>query len=236
MTKAISIHTSKEQRTIPVVWVGEHLAVHHPIAGGGLSKEPCWWAITHAATGYLAGPALEAPQRTVIALAKLWDAAFSTITAAGNAHGWQWGSRWADDLSRVQRGRPVIGPRELTPLEELDSAGTYKEVETAVRRAMGYSPVEEPEASEQFPAEVTAKKTGKGAIRRNPTDGELELWWLPTGGNYSDAEAISLAGWYPVPATADVEDWCLGSVAETPDGQTVEPDHPDAWPRLLGLI
>jgi hypothetical protein len=101
---------------------------------------------------------------------------------------------------------------------------------------MGYEPAPEPDASKQFPAEVTIKTTGSGAIRRNPDSGELEFWWLPRGGNYSEPDAFALAGWYSVPSLGDVEDWCLDSVSETPCGDAVESDHPDAWPRLLGLI
>jgi hypothetical protein len=227
MPKTLTVQTSKGSRTIPAVWVGKHLAVHHPIAGDGLSSEPCWWAISHVPTGYLAGPVLEAPQRKVIALAKLWDAAFSVITAAGNAHGWRWANRWTDDLSRVQRGRPVIGPRELTPLEALDSAGTYEEVETAVRRAMGYSPAEEPEASEPFPVADTLP-----ADRVRLGDSWPGMPCPPEGW-----PQVSWRGqWWPAPTVSEMEDYCLGSTAETPDGRTVEPDHPDSWPRLLGLI
>ena len=173
--------------------------------------------------------------RAAVALAKLWDASFAAITEAGHAKGWPWGERFADDLRRAEAGRELIGPRELTPLEQLDNAGTVAEVQTAVYRAMGYNPAPEPEASEQFPAAVTKKTTGADAIRRNPETCELELWWLPRGGNYSEGEAISLAGWYVVPSLADVEAWALDSLAETPCGDSVEPDHPDAWPRLLGI-
>jgi hypothetical protein len=239
-TKQIQVQTAKSgSLTVPVIWRGEHLAVHRPLDSknpDGLSKLPRWWSISHVATGYLAGPSLDAPQRDVVALAKLWDAAFGSVTAAGDAKNWSWRERWADDLRRVNGGRAPIGPRQITPLERLEIAGTAAEVEAAVRAAMGYTPIPEPEASEQFPAEITKRTAGAGAVRRNPHSDELEMWWLPRGGNYPDGDAFSLAGWYPIPAAADVESWCLGSVAETPCGDSVEPDHPDAWPRLLGLI
>lgn len=42
---------------------------------------------------------------------------------------------------------------------------------------------------------------------------------------------------YEIPSDAEIEDMCLwDNVAETPDGRIVEPDHPDSWPRILGLI
>ena len=103
------------------------------------------------------------------------------------------------------------------------------------RKSIGAAPArEEAEAAEQWPAEPTRKTDGAGAIARR--DGELALYWLPSEQGHSFADAMELAGWYPIPAAGDVERWCLGSTAETPVGDHVEPDHPDAWPRLLGLI
>lgn len=235
----ITLQTIHGPQTVTTRWRGKHIAVHRPVRSaepGGVSREPAHWRISHIGTGRGASRELYLPMATAIELAKLWDDAFASITEAGHAHGWPWGERWADDLRRAEAGRPLIGPRDITPSEELETAGTAAQVEAAVRRAMGYSPAAEPEASEQYPADITKQQTGAGAVRRDPETGELEFWWLPTGGNYSDADAFSLAGWYPVPLLADVETWALGSLAETPCGDSVEPDHPDAWPRLLGAI
>jgi hypothetical protein len=41
---------------------------------------------------------------------------------------------------------------------------------------------------------------------------------------------------YDTPDFAQLEAWAFDSVCETPDGDTVEPDHPDSWLSLLGLI
>lgn len=41
---------------------------------------------------------------------------------------------------------------------------------------------------------------------------------------------------YDVPSDAELERWVFDSVCETPDGDTVEPDHPDSWLSLLGFI
>ena len=41
---------------------------------------------------------------------------------------------------------------------------------------------------------------------------------------------------YDTPSLDELEEWVFDSVCETPDGRTVEPDHPDSWLCLLGLI
>ena len=40
---------------------------------------------------------------------------------------------------------------------------------------------------------------------------------------------------YAIPDMETVEDWIFGETCETPDGQTVEHDHPDGWLRLIGV-
>lgn len=42
--------------------------------------------------------------------------------------------------------------------------------------------------------------------------------------------------WWPVPSDHVVEDMIFDSVAETPDGRTVEPDHPESWLSILKVI
>lgn len=219
MPKTFQAATKDGPRTIPAAWCGEHLAVHRPIdssAPSGVSTAPRSWRVSHIGTGYSAGPVLTLAQRDAIALARAWDAAFAGVTAAGDAKLWRWRARWADDIRRAQSGRPIIGPRELTPLEALETAGTYAEVSAAVARAMGHSFASDSEAAEQFPAHetVAADRLRTGA------DG-LEMAWR--------------GQWWPVPTFGEVEAWALDSVSETPDGRTVEPDAPDAWTRLLGV-
>ena len=41
---------------------------------------------------------------------------------------------------------------------------------------------------------------------------------------------------WPVPHMDQLEEWVMDSVCETPDGDCVEPDHPDSWLSLLNLI
>lgn len=63
----------------------------------------------------------------------------------------------------------------------------------------------------------------------------LRLYWVPQGGNYTQDEKESLAGFYTVPDFEDFESMCLDE-AYTPADDHVEADHPDAWPRLLGGV
>jgi hypothetical protein len=227
--KTVNVRTTEGSLTVPAAWIGHHLAVHRPIDSkqpDNLSKLPRWWRISHISTGYAAGPGIDAAQRDVIALAKLWDRAFASITAAGDATGWKWRDRWADDLSRIIHGKPLIGPRDLTPLEELESAGTAAAVENAVRRAMGYESATDTEAAQPFPAHETVAadllRTGEGWPGMDcPPEGWPQMFWR--------------GQWWPVPTFGEVESWALDSVSETPDGRTVEPDAPDSWTRLLGV-
>jgi hypothetical protein len=41
---------------------------------------------------------------------------------------------------------------------------------------------------------------------------------------------------YQVPSMDEIDGWVVDSVCETPEGDRVEPDHPDSWLSLLGLI
>ena len=51
------------------------------------------------------------------------------------------------------------------------------------------------------------------------------------------AAAIRWRGkWWSAPTDAELQVWTLDSVCETPDGRTVEPDAPDSWLCILGLV
>jgi hypothetical protein len=223
MIEPFTIQCKDGPRTVVPVWSGDCLAVHRPIKNGAPSTAPRCWTLTHKPSGLALVGSLTVAKNDAVSLAKAWDSAAALIDPA-KPSAWRFLEAWRDDLQRVGIV-PVWGPRDL-PASESET----------VWRAMGYEPAADDDAAEQYPADITRQTTGAGAVRRNGKTGELEFWWLPRGGNYPDADAITLAGWYPVPCMADMETWCLGSVAETPVGDRVEPDHPDAWPRLLGLI
>lgn len=42
--------------------------------------------------------------------------------------------------------------------------------------------------------------------------------------------------WRQLPTLEDLQLWTFDSCCETPDGRTVEPDAPDSWLRILGLV
>lgn len=41
---------------------------------------------------------------------------------------------------------------------------------------------------------------------------------------------------YETPSMDELQEWVFDSVCETPEGDEVEPDAPDSWLSLLGLI
>ena len=41
---------------------------------------------------------------------------------------------------------------------------------------------------------------------------------------------------WTAPSEAELNVWTFDSVCETPDGRSVEPDAPDSWLRILGLV
>ena len=237
----LQIQTKAGPIMVPTVWAGQNLAVHRPPSSKsptGLSTEPRHWAITVQTLGLAACASFDGPKSAAVKLAKLWDSAFGAIAASGTAKEWPLAKAWLRDLRAIQwdADYSLNGPSPLPPLAELEQATSHSEIAAAVGRAMGMPDLSPAESAEQYPADLTAKTSGHGAITRCPDSGLLRYWWLPQGQNYSDAEAVSLAGWYELPTMADVESWIVDSIVESPAGDSVEPDHPDSWLSLLGLI
>ena len=115
----------------------------------------------------------------------------------------------------------------------------------AVAQSFGYVPFSEEDYEEQFQADCNfdPKLIVLGDLKTYPKNGSvysdkgiLRCYWKPQGGNYSSLEVEELQGWYEVPSNEDIEEWTFDSVAYTPAGDDVEPDHPDSWLRLLSLI
>jgi hypothetical protein len=229
MPPIITVQTATSgPREVPTKWTGQWLAVHRPVRREGLSTEPALWAVTLRPLGQ-AGGELAAPLPAVIAFARLWDTAaarWDDVAEAGDATAWQWRDRFRDDRRRVIDGRPPLGPRELTPTELIELAGTAAEVAAAVAAAMGAPQLTDAEAAEPFPvADVIPAAEIKAGILPGGETPEGGWPWVRWRGR-----------WWPAPTVGEVQAWALDSVAETPDGRNVEPDDPESWPSLLGLI
>jgi hypothetical protein len=110
-----------------------------------------------------------------------------------------------------------------------------------IAATFGYQPFDEEEGQQQYQAECDFQNAPKGAIPctgnvyRNK-EGVLRCYWIPAGDNYSAEEKDELTGWYDIPTNEDIEEYSFDSVCYTPGGDEVEPDHPDSWLRILGLI
>jgi hypothetical protein len=62
----------------------------------------------------------------------------------------------------------------------------------------------------------------------DPLTPVLRLWFGTPG--------QTAAAWHDVPSIAQLMEWSLDGVAETPDGSRVEPDAPHSWLTLLGVV
>ena len=214
----ITIQTRAGSQPVPTVWQGAHLSVHRPPnskAPGGLSTAPRHWAITHTALGLACCASFDGPKARAIALAQLWDSAFAEIKEPADAGRWRFRKTWGRDCQIAQHGTAEPdGPI-------LPDNPTGADVAHAMARAISGAdplPDSEPIESDQFPA----RETVAADRLRNGADG-LELRWR--------------GKWWPVPTLGEVEAWALfDGTAETPDGRTVEPDHPESWTVLLGVV
>ena len=109
------------------------------------------------------------------------------------------------------------------------------------------------DGAEQFPATVTLSGVvvdGERRVRfaRRLPDGRERLR-TPDGravrmhgdvAAFADGAGVRLRLWFAdawrdVPSIAELMEWTLDGVAETPDGSRVEPDAADSWLSLLGL-
>jgi len=238
--QTLTIKCLNQERTVATVWQGAHLSVHRPIVKGKPSTAPRDWAITHTASGLAACRRFDGAKQSAIALARLWDVAFGTVPLQ-DASKWRYRDQWRRDLRVAQWGSgSPIGPVDASPLQQMQEARTFAELQEATARALSCSPIAEPEEAEaQYPLEVDFQpEPGRlpylGAVKRSQS-GFLWLYWIPQGRNYRD-QWDDLVGWYQVPTMAEVEEWTFADTVPTPADDDLEPDHPDSWLRLLGLI
>ena len=96
----------------------------------------------------------------------------------------------------------------------------------AIAAALGHKPVTEDAGSAPFPVEGSLP-----AGRFRPADAGRDL-----GVERGWPMVLWQGSWYPAPTMAQVEAWVFDSVVESPDERDVEPDDPDSWLSILGMI
>ncbi len=215
----ITIQTRSGNRTTPTVWRGKALAVHRPPSSkdpSGFSTEPRHWAITHHPSGLAACHSFDGSKADAIAIAKLWDGAFCELAAENpDARSWRWAQTWVADIKAAQD--PIRYGKPSGPV--LPDHPTPGDVGRAIAAAVDatYDPPTQAEAEEQFPAGETVP-----ANRFRTHDGILQIRWA--------------GQWWDVPTLEEIEAWTFDSICESPKGDSVEPDHPESWLSILGII
>ena len=224
---------------VPARWIGRALAVHLPIKAVRAGKQSRGqWAITARRFGLSAGVYC-GPLRDAVKLARVWDAAFADalpadrVTAPSLAQ-WELAPQWARQLRGEE---PPTGP----------SAGYV--ARERVTAADG-------DGGEQWEPTLTITpvpgKPGRVRFARRLPDGRERLRDPETGRALRmDGDAAAFKGpdpltpiyrlywrgqWVDVPTIAELMAWSFDGVCETPDGSRVEPDAPDAWLTLLGIL
>jgi hypothetical protein len=111
------------------------------------------------------------------------------------------------------------------------------------------------DGADQYPATVTlsavvvdgerrvryARRLPDGRERlRTPDARRLPVRMHGDVAAFADGAGVRLRAWFAdawrdVPSIAELMEWSLDGVAETPDGSRVEPDAPDSWLTLLGI-
>lgn len=110
---------------------------------------------------------------------------------------------------------------------------------------------EDGDGGEQFPATPTLWKGADGRIKcashvagkkRPRIDGKLQRMNGDVAA-FKGADPLTptlklwfRGSWYEVPSIAQIMEWSFDSIVESPDGSRVEPDAPESWLSLLGLV
>jgi len=109
-----------------------------------------------------------------------------------------------------------------------------------IAKILDYDPVSKEEGLTQYDVEPTCSIETPGGNKAGDIykskQGVLRYYWVPKGANYTKEEKRDLEGWYDIPNLEDIEEWVFDSVCFTPADDELEPDHPDSWLSLLGLI
>lgn len=96
--------------------------------------------------------------------------------------------------------------------------------QTAIASAVGYVPLSKEELVQPFPVETVLPASQIKNAKNHPAcvDGWPLVQWN--------------GDWWPAPTMEEVEEWVFDSVCFTPDEDEVEPDHPNSWLSILGII
>jgi hypothetical protein len=215
-------------------WRGRALCVHAPIRDGVPTPTRGVWVIASTEFGYAAGT-YRGPLSAAVKLARLWDAAFGDALATAPRgpvsadHGDYRRDTDAPDNGR-RVGGPVAAPREPVAAADGDGAEQFpatptltpgtapRTVRYARRLPDGRERLRDPETGR------AVRMNGDVAAFRgpDPLTPRLRLW-------FGDR-------WHDVPTIAELMAWTFDGVAETPDGSRVEPDAPNSWLILLGVV
>lgn len=247
-------------------WHGRALMVHAPIVDGAETLRRGVWIVAHQGTGLSAGafrgPLRDAVKLARLWDAAFADAV--SVDANGAARSLaQWPQRRA--WSRQCAGEtPATGPVDAShpdhnngePVDRLPTLPPLprRGVSPVVRERETVATLDG-DGSEQFPATPTLAAVvvdGERRVRfsRRLPDGRERLRNPETGAAvrmdgdvaaFANGAGVRLRLWFAgawcdVPSIAELMEWSLDGVAETPDGSRVEPDAPKSWLTLLGVV
>lgn len=236
------------------VWRGVALAVHAPIRDGAATTTRGVWTITAPDTGYAAGT-FRGSKRDAVKLATLWDAAFAAALCGCNHGDGRPDARrvsLADWPQRRAWSRQVTGDAPATGPVAPDHPDWNNGAPIRTRPDAAAS---DGDGAEQFPATPTMVPVAPGRVRyarrlpdgrerlRNPEtgkpirmNGDVAAFKNPANPLEPRLRLWFHGEWIDVPSIAECMEWTLDGVAETPDGSRVEPDAPDSWLTLLGIV
>jgi hypothetical protein len=252
--ETITLRASNGREHVDVVprWRGRALAVHPPLKVESdrpafVEKHRGLWSISAPSCGLLAGT-FRGPLRDAIALARLWDDAFadvmvgSTLDNPRSLRDWPQRQAWSRQCDRCA---DPVGPVDSSHPDWLQPNA----IRDAVTAADG-------DGGEQFPARPTitpGSRPGRVRFSRVLNNGRERLTNPETGKRTvrMAGDVVAFKGpdpltpilrlwfrqrWHDVPTIAQCMEWTFDGVCESPDGRTVEPDAPDSWLSLLGVV
>ena len=250
-TVTLRAANGRERVDVAPRWRGRALAVHSPLKVDGdrpafVEKRRGLWSISATSCGLLAGT-FRGPLRDAIALARLWDDAFadamdgSTLDNPRSLRDWPQRQAWSRQCDRFA---DPVGPVDPSHPDWLQPNA----IRDAVTAADG-------DGAEQFPARPTITPSGPGRVRFartlnngrerpiNPETGKRTVRMIGDVAAFKGPDPLTPVlrlwfgqRWHDVPTIAQCMEWSFDGVAETPDGSRVEPDAPDSWLALLGII